>query len=154
MSWLRKATLVLLLVGVGWGCAAQRETLLANSPSPLVEQVKVLPGPPNRLFTVVGHITLSGTPATNSQSLITHLREQAAAMGADAVFLGNAHHFQVGAVFDLTGSTRHARGGATADLSCEPSLQARLVRAPRGKTTPSSTNLRSMFPTGIAIAYH
>ena len=82
------------------------------------------------------------------------LREQAAAMGADAVFLGNADDYPVGAVVNLPEPIRHSRAGAMGDLPGEASWQSLLwlVRAPHAKTTPS-TDPSSPVSTGIAIAY-
>ena len=154
MISLGKTTLVLLLVGLAWGCASQGAVRQASSLSGALQQVDVLPGPPERSFKVIGHISLRELPGTNWQTVATQLREQAAAMGADAVFLGNPHEYPVGAVINLPDSTRPIRAGAMVGSPFEASSPTllRLVRAPRAKTTPS-TNPRSMFSTGVAISY-
>jgi hypothetical protein len=154
VSLLGSAPLVLILMGLTVGCASQGATPPTISLSGDLQQVEVLPGPPERPFKVIGHISLSEIPDTNWQTVSTHLREQAGAIGANAVFLGDPQMYPVGAVINPPDSTRHAREEAVVDTRFEASLRTlfRLVRAPRGKTTPS-TNPRSISSTGVAISY-
>ena len=154
MNSLGKSTLILLLVALTVGCASQGANRPASALSGPPQQVDVLLSPPERAFKVIGNISLYERPETNRQALVTQLREQAAAMGADAVFLGNPQVYPVGAVIDLPDSNRNAGAGGVVNSRVEASSPTllRLARAPRGKTTPS-TKPRKLFYTGVAICY-
>jgi hypothetical protein len=79
-------------------------------PAKTVQQVELLPGPPDKPFKVVGHVFIDGSNKRGWQSIAEAAREEAADMGADAVFMGDMGQYQSGMMTMPSGSTSTTTG--------------------------------------------
>lgn len=97
-------TILALVFAVGCAGVKRESIRFATLPPKPIEQVELLPGPPSKSFKVVGHIFVDGKRSANWQSLAEAARVEAAEIGADAVFMGNAGEYQAGTMI-LPGSS-------------------------------------------------
>jgi hypothetical protein len=102
---MRSLAVVLLLFAV-IGCVRIKKDSVryATLPSKPIALVELLPASPEKPFKVIGRVFVGGTPAANWQQLAEAAREEAAAMGADAIVLGDAGELPVGTII-MPGST-------------------------------------------------
>jgi len=94
---------------------------------------------------VIGHVFVKGAPAASWQSVAEGARAEAAEMGADAVFMGNAGEYQAGAVIMPQSSTTTTTGTITGSSFNATSHTF------TGPTT--AIGMRARQFTGIAIQY-
>ncbi len=92
------------------GCVKRDSIRFVTLPPKPIEQVALLPGPPEKPFKVVGHVFVKGAPAASWQSVAEGARAEAAEMGADAVFIGNAAEYQAGTIIMPHSSTTTTTG--------------------------------------------
>ena len=87
------------------GCVKKDSIRYMTLPPKAVEHVELLPGPPDKPFKVVGHVFIDGSNKRGWQAVAEAAREEAASMGADAVFMGQMGEYQAGTMSVPTGST-------------------------------------------------
>lgn len=102
--------LLIILVFLVFGCVKKDSIRYVSLPPKPVEQVQLLSGPPDKPFRVVGHVFVEGRRSHNWQSMAEGAREEAADMGADAVFMGPAEHYEAGTIVLPGGSTTTTTG--------------------------------------------
>jgi hypothetical protein len=102
--------LVALLFIFASGCIKRDSIRYVMLPAKTVEQVELLSGPPDRPFKVVGHVFIDGSNKRGWQSIAEAAREEAADMGADAVFMGQIGEYQAGTVTMPGASTTNTTG--------------------------------------------
>jgi hypothetical protein len=125
---------------------AEKDSIrFANLHSKPVEQVALLPGPPPKPFRVIGHVLIKGAPAAKWQKVAEAAREEAADMGADAVFMADAGEYYAGTVI-MPGSTTTTTTGSFTGSS----FSARSQTYSGPSTAMAMQNKRF---TGIAIVY-
>jgi len=100
--------IVLLLATVS--CVKRDSIRYFSLPAKTVEQVELLSGPPDKPFKVVGHVFIDGSNKRSWQSIAEAAREEAAEMGADAVFMGQMGQYESGTVSVPSGSTTTTTG--------------------------------------------
>lgn len=105
-----KYFLAALLLLFSAGCVKRDSIRYLSLPAKSLEHVEVLPGPPDKLFKVVGLVFIDGANARSWQSIVEAAREEAADIGADAVFMGQMGEYQSGAASMPTGSTTTTTG--------------------------------------------
>ena len=101
---------ILLVITVG--CVKRDSIRYVSLPPKTVEQVELLPGPPDKPFKVVGHVFIDGSDKRGWQSIAEAARAEAAEMGADAVFMGQMGQYQSGTMSVPSGSTTTTTGTA------------------------------------------
>lgn len=137
--------LSILLLALLSGCVKRDSIRYVNLPPKPIEQVELLPGPPSKPFKVIGHVFVKGAPAANWQAVADGARAEAAEMGADAVFMGNAGEYQAGTVIMPQNSTTTTTGTITgSSFNATSNTFA-------GPTT--AIGMRAKQFTGIAIQY-
>jgi hypothetical protein len=92
------------------GCVKRDSIRYVSLPAKSVEQVVLLPGPPDKPFKVVGHVFIDGANSRSWQSIAEAARAEAADIEADAVFMGQMGEYQAGSVSLPTGSTTTTTG--------------------------------------------
>jgi hypothetical protein len=100
----------LLLLCSAVACVKRDFIRYVSLPAKSVEQVVLLPGPPDKPFKVVGHVFIDGANSRSWQSIAEAARAEATDIGADAVFMGQMGETQSGAVSIPTGSTNTTTG--------------------------------------------
>ena len=108
----RRCTYILaaLLLTATVGCIKKDSIRYITLPAKTVEQVELLPGPPDKPFKVVGHVFIDGSKKRSWQSIADAAREEAADMGTDAVFMGEMEQYQSGMMSMPSGSTSTTTG--------------------------------------------
>ena len=137
--------LVLSMVLALVGCVKKDSIRFANLPAKPVEQVELLSAPPSKPFKIIGHVMIKGAMAASWQRVANGAREEAADMGADAVFIGNAEEYQAGTYISPAGSTTTTNGTFT-----NQSFNA-TGNTSIGPTTAIAIQKKRL--TGIAIVY-
>ena len=92
------------------GCIKKDSIRYMTLPARTVEQVELLPGPPDKPFKVVGHVFIDGSNKRGWQSIAEAAREEAADMGADAVFMGDMGQYESGTMTMPGASTSTTTG--------------------------------------------
>jgi hypothetical protein len=92
------------------GCVKRDSIRYVSLPAKSVEQVELLPGPPDKPFKVVGHVFIDGANSRSWQSIAEAARAEAADIGADAVFMGQMGEYQSGSMSIPTASTTTTTG--------------------------------------------
>lgn len=87
------------------GCIKKDSIRYITLPAKPADQVELLPGPPDKPYQVVGHVFIDGSNKRGWQSIAEAAREEAAEMGADAVFIGNIGQYQSGTMSSPNSST-------------------------------------------------
>jgi len=141
---MRYALAILVLV-FAVGCVKRDSIRYVTLPAKPIEQVELLPGPPNKSFKVVGHVFVKGAPASSWQAVAEGARAEAAEMGADAVFMGNAGEYQAGTVI-MPGSSTTTTTGTISGSSINSTSNSFA-----GPTTAIGIQKKQF--TGIAIVY-
>lgn len=128
------------------GCVKRDSIRYVTLPPKPIEQVELLPGPPNKPFRVIGNVFLDGAPASSWQSVADAAREEAARIGADAVFMGQAGEYQAGTVIMPSGPTTTTTTGTMVGSTFN--MRSNTYAGP----TMAGGVRRKQF-TGIAIVY-
>src|SRR5262245_2243387 len=92
------------------GCIHKDSIRYLTLPAKAIEQVELLPEPPDKPFKVVGHVFIDGSNKRGWQSMANAAREEAAEMGADAVFMGQVGTYQSGSMTMPSTSTTTTTG--------------------------------------------
>ena len=127
------------------GCVPKDSIRYITLPSKSVEQVDLLLGPPTKPFRIVGNVFIEGARTASWESVVEAAREEAADMGADAVFMGQAGEYQAGTVIMPSGSPTTTTGTMSRS-------SANMTSNTYAGQTVATEVRREQF-TGIAIMY-
>jgi hypothetical protein len=140
------AFLVLLLASTT-GCVFKDSIRYAPQAARPPETVDVLGGPPDEPFKVIGQVMIRAGTAASWDRIVQAAREEAASMGADAVFQGEAGMYSIGQV--ITPGTTYTQETTSVHL---PSASA-TTYGYSTSTPTTATNLQQKRWTGLAIVY-
>ena len=136
------------------GCIKKDSIRYMTLPAKTAEQVELLPGPPDKPFKVVGHVFIDGSNKRGWQSIAEAAREEAADMGADAVFMGDMGQYESGTMTMPGASTSTTTGTLRSSSPTRIRFQAPLSR--QGLIESSSALLPSCIKihewTEVSIA--
>ena len=104
-----------------FGCISKDSIRYTTLPPKTVEQVALLPAPPDKPFKVIGHVFIDGSNKRGWQSIADAAREEAAEMGADAVVMGQIGQYQSGTV-SASGPTSSTATTTTTGTANRPSF--------------------------------
>lgn len=136
-----------VLISVTVGCIKKDSIRYLNLPAKTVEQVELLSGPPDKPYKVVGHVFIDGSNKRGWQSMADAAREEAADMGADAVFMGQMGQYQSGMMTVPTGSTTTTTG--TLNTSSNRSTINTNSNIFSGPTVTTGINRKQISATAI-----
>ena len=129
--WALMLPAAILLVG----CVRTDSIRYEHLPAKPIDQVELLAGPPDRPFKVIGHVMLDGPRLASWQRMAEAAREEAAELGADAVFLGDLGQYQSGSVImpghsttTTTGTTLGSSFSATSHTFGGPTMAMPVIR--------------------------
>ena len=130
------------------GCVKAESVRFAERPPQPVENVELLPGPPEQPFEVVGRILVEGLPLVSQEYLAQRVWQEAAELGAEAVFLEEVHEHVTyrSAVEMKPDASRVQTGGAVAGASFSASIDTSSTPIPFRPT-------RRKVAVGVAIVY-
>lgn len=140
-------------------CIKRDPIRYVSLPFKSVDQVELFPGPPDRPYKVVGHVFIDGLNKRGWQEIAEAAREEAAELGADAVFLPGPgkHDPRLHSVeADEERKARTTRFSKTAGQSRQRWLFGRLDLGPHsyGLTFPSlAFNLYPVIRSCYVLSY-
>ena len=87
----RTASLALILVMLASGCIKTESFRYADLPPRSVDEIEWLSEPPSNPFEIIGRVYVEGLTLVSHEYLARTIRQEAAELGAEAVFLENVH---------------------------------------------------------------
>ena len=142
------AALTLASFALSFGCVFGDSIRYAELAPTDPNQVQVLGGPPqDRPYKIVGQVMMRAGSAASWDKILAGARKEAAALGADAIYQGQAGLVQVGSVIVPGGqSTR-----ATSTLNPNSGVVTTNAYTTQGAST--SVGLQNKQWVGMAIVY-
>ena len=105
----RLAAVTLVSLSFSFGCVFGDSIRYAELPPTAASHIQVLGGPPqDRPYKVVGQVMMRAGSAASWDKILDGARKEAAALGADAIYQGQAGMVQIGSVIVPGGSSTTA----------------------------------------------